>query len=588
MGMDYVVSIKLKPDDEVTGAVKKLLDDVGSGVSKSIEEPTKKARDFVREFRDSFQQIGGAVRGFRNELAFLHNTYNAASNLLGVGARDIVQTAVEWNSEMETMNLSLSTVLSSVDQLDGGQFAGFQKAQQEVARLFGTIVDEAAKTPVEFSDIAQTFTTILPFTRKLVPDLREVVRLSGAISTWDLVGGKRRGDTARDVSQVLSGQFNAQVIQNPLLKGQLPQLKAQYDLVKKALESGKSGIEEQQQLFRMVQKTLSMSEDARTAWEGSFEGMFAALKSEFKLLFTSGSSPVFQQLKEVIGSARSYLEAHPNEVKRMVEEFSRFVFKAASVLYDVFKFFYDHFDTVKAVFWDFIKIWTFVNLTRFVGGLFAFVEVWKAGTLTDFIKAIAGFKTGGLLAGAAGATAGAATSGVGGSVVAGVGAAATGGFLARWLPRIAKGATGLGLVYLLLDLVNDALGVGSPTLSPAEVNAMSENSADWANNQRKAGNDRTRADNRAANAMGFRTSLDAMIGENSGQFLALSRAAQLTEQLIARMEAMQLEQTVNRIKGKENPEVRVILDIQGADATVLSKEGSGARVDVRSPGKSED
>lgn len=412
MAMDYVVSIKLKPDDEVTGAVKKLLDDVGSGVTKTTEAPTKAARNFVREFRDSFQQIGSAVRGFRGELAFLQNTYSTVSGVLGVGARDIVQTAVDWNSEMETMNLSLATVLSSVDRLDGGQFSDFQNAQKEVARLFGTIVEEAAATPVEFSDIVQTFTTILPLTRKLVPDMKELVRLSASLSTWDVIGNRRRGDTALDVRQILSGQLNPRLIQNPLLSAHLSELKSQFELMEKARKEGKSGLEEQAQLLRMVQQTLGMPDKARAALENSFEGMFNALKSEFKLLFTSGSSPVFEDLKNVIRGAREYLQAHPNEVRQMVREFSQFLFKAGEFLYGVFKFFYDNFDTIKSVFVHFMALWTSVNVIKFVAGLGEFARVMRAASLGDFFKAVAGLKSPAAAAAASAGEAGAAAAAI--------------------------------------------------------------------------------------------------------------------------------------------------------------------------------
>lgn len=445
----YVVSIKLRPDDEVTGAVKALLNDVKqsqAGAGDTAKAAKAATVDYTTKFRESFGHMGRAVQGFRSELHFLRGTYQTLTNITGVGVKDIVSTALDWNVSLESIGLSVATVLSSVDMATKGPFADFNDAQKKTTDLFKLMREEAKATPVEFEDIADAFNTMLPLTRSLLPDLESIVKLSANASSWDVMAGLQKGTTARDIRQILGGQVAITQIQNPLIKNRLDELK---DLMKdaRALEKkggAGAGLANQKEALRIMRELLEIPPKARAAWEDSFEGLSNNIKGVFKQLFVEGSAGVFGDVKGWLQDITLDMEKNPQKYRDAAKDFAEFVKAGAVFMYDVFKFFYDNFGVVKTVFGSFVAVWTFINAMKFVGGVYAFAAAIMSGELKAFILALAGFTKNPVAAAAAGAA---------GAAGAGATEVGAGTLAARYL---LAGAARLGSIGALLANPDDS------------------------------------------------------------------------------------------------------------------------------------
>ena len=442
---NYLVSLKLQAEDMVSGVVKKILGEAQAATGQTHGKSLSRVQEIGKAWQGVTRSITSTFSGIRNTLGAVNSTVQAIS---GFGIRDIAGSFLNASVDMENVQLSIATLLQTVDMSGSKEFANFNKAQEKTISLMQTMRDEAAKTPVEFEDIAGSFQQIMPLARDLGVSLEEIVKLSGATATWDRILGKS-GVSATDIRQLLGGQNSIVQINNPLLKKNLEELKKYQDEVSKDKAAGGTGVQAQAKMLKRIVAILGISDEANAAWEKSFDGRMNNLKSVMKMMVAEGSSPIFEQLKGAITGITQWMQKHPAEVKATVEKIASTLWGVVQGLYEVMTFIVANWKPILVVIGSFVGVWALSQVGMFIKNVALFANAITGGALADFMKWVLG---GGILgkvapaAVAAAATTGAAEAGVAGAATGGAAAKVAGmGF------RAAAGIATLGFVQKPAD-----------------------------------------------------------------------------------------------------------------------------------------
>lgn len=410
-GTKYTVHIELEAHDAVSAVVKKLAAEVekavnatqgvkgggGPGTGGGAGEHPQKQIDRVKELSKAWGGLKSSFSGLFDPLRAAASAYQTLSSVTGLSIGGVITGAVGVSKSFEDMQLGMTAMLSSVDRGAGGPYARFADAQTKVTGLMKLMREESIKSAIGLDEIGDSFQTIMPMARGLGVSLEDLVKLSTSTAIADPLGNVARGTTVRDIRQILGGHVSAREIQNPLLRGGIAEYQQAAHDYQELAKSGKvkEARDKQAEILQKIMKVLEQSPEAMAARRGSLGGRMAELKNLIEVNFMEGTKPAYEMLKSVLGDAAEWVSKHPEKIRQAAADFAKFLKGAATAVWDVFKWVYDHWGFVEGAIKAFVGVWALAKVASFITALGSFAKAMTTGTVVDVLKVLAGGKGGG-------------------------------------------------------------------------------------------------------------------------------------------------------------------------------------------------
>lgn len=244
----------------------------------------------------------------------------------GLGAGAVVGAGLGIGSllgaypEREREQLNLATMFGTISRGEGSpiEFATAMGMASDSIRRFR---EEARSTPGTTQDIMTAFSDVVELSRRGGASFDDIIKFSAVLASRDVLSGGVKGTVSRDVRQLLGGQYSAQSIQTPQLKGAAG---------KQAAQLARQGRGDQ--ALNLLRSTLALSQQERKAAEMSFGGSFATLKDEIREVAIAAGDPIFKWLGTQFREWAAYLRENQGAVAAWAREFGRDV---VGVLEDV-------------------------------------------------------------------------------------------------------------------------------------------------------------------------------------------------------------------------------------------------------------
>jgi hypothetical protein len=220
-------------------------------------------------------KIGGLLRTIAQPLVLM------GGGILGVG---VVKNLVDTGREAEQTQLTIASLMQKVTEIGGGPVIAFGQARRAAQQLREEFIRLAIASPATSQEIERGYQDVAFFLSRAGLTLREQAVAARDIAVADMQS-LTKGTVARDVRQILGGQFSMMMIQTPALKSELGRA---------AAKLAKDG--ETKRAFEILSRLLAPSAEALEAWKSSFTGLASTASDKLLLLKRRAAVPLMEYL----------------------------------------------------------------------------------------------------------------------------------------------------------------------------------------------------------------------------------------------------------------------------------------------------
>jgi len=293
--------------------VEKSAERAAAKVARDFERAKSRARSSLNAISGAFSGLGGRLRGSSLGIGRVVGGLTAmAGTYLGVRAvtnvlRDFVQYAGQANSTVETLTLSLGTIMSEVEGFS------FGRARQEAHGLYREIQNIAIESPGTAQEVADVFTMAYGPMRNAGVAMNDILRMSQ--NTLSVAQALRIDlpQVGRDISMMASGVAGTDVKTFRLLRSMRMITESTREWNEMALE------EPAQAAARLMDIFERLGGPAAEAFGSTWIGVtsaFSDIMQNFSRIF---GGPAFVVVRDALRGVNDWLLRYRDNLENVME-----------------------------------------------------------------------------------------------------------------------------------------------------------------------------------------------------------------------------------------------------------------------------
>jgi hypothetical protein len=388
---------------------------LGAGKMRKLGTSADKASRRVDLLKGRLVGLGRVARGL----------VMGGGLLGGLGAVGAAAGLFKIATAAQDSQLALTGLIQKSSELHGGTAKSFDAASAAAVRAREQFIKLAEASPVTSKAIEESFKGAHMVLSSMGISQKEQIGLARSVSIAQAgMKASAPGTAARDVAQLLRGQFSEAEISTPQLSGSIGKG------IAKAAKSGKV-----KKAMGLLNKALTPSPELLKAHQESATGLMATMQDQLTLLAQSAGKPIMEFASEKLKEWNKWLKKNRSEARRIARAIGSGIVGAAKTLIGLVKGVAEHWDTI-------------VGVVKTLTGIYMAKLVFQLGTLVsksiDFARNMA-------------AGVGVTKAGRGTKLLGGLAAAGAGSGVGQRIHQLA----GTGVQADLLGMTADLLTGGS-------------------------------------------------------------------------------------------------------------------------------
>ena len=325
-------------------------------------------------------------------LAKIGKTLTFGGGFLGLGAVGAAAGLLKIASAAEDSQLAITGLIQKSSQLYKGTAGTFEQAFSAAQNLRAEFRRLAEASPVTSEAISKSFAGSTMVLSSMGVSLKAQAQLARSTAIADMTNaGSPAGTAARDVTQLLRGQFSAAQISTPALAGNIGRS------IAKAAKSGQV-----KQALDLLNQALTPSPKLLSAYQTSFGGLMATLKDQLQVLGTEAGKPLLEFAAKKLKEWNKWLKANRGEARRIAKAIGTGLLKGIRAVFSFTKLIIDNWQLISGVVSTLAKVWLVQMVTqmgRLVAASAVYARNMKAGQTAGAVPG-GGKGRGGKVAGA--------------------------------------------------------------------------------------------------------------------------------------------------------------------------------------------
>jgi len=315
---------------------------LGAGKMRKLGTSADKASRRVDLLKGRLVGLGRVARGL----------VMGGGLLGGLGAVGAAAGLFKIATAAQDSQLALTGLIQKSSELHGGTAKSFDAASAAAVRAREQFIKLAEASPVTSKAIAESFKGAHMVLSSMGIGLKEQVGLARSVSIAQAgMKASAPGTAARDVAQLLRGQFSEAEISTPQLSGSIGKG------IAKAAKSGKV-----RKAMGLLNKALTPSRELLDAHQDSATGLMATMQDQLTLLAQSAGKPIMEFASEKLREWNKWLKKNRSEARRIARAIGSGIVGAAKTLIGIVKGVAEHWDTIVGV----VKTLTGIYMAKLV------------------------------------------------------------------------------------------------------------------------------------------------------------------------------------------------------------------------------
>lgn len=245
------------------------------------------------------RRIGGVARSLASPLL-------AAGGAFGVGA--LTKSLVDAGRAAEDSTLQITGLIQKTTEFSGRGMMAFDRARSTAYQMRMEFMRLAKDSPATFTSIQYNAEQVVALASKAGMTLRQIAELSRDIAVADM-GNAITGTAARDVRDLLQGNYRSQQIQTQALRERGKEIAA----------LAKSG--QMKAATALIQKALAPDPKLLQAYGQSITGLTSTAQDNLTKLRERAAKPLMEYAKDSLKRINAYLSS--GDAERLAETVGR-------------------------------------------------------------------------------------------------------------------------------------------------------------------------------------------------------------------------------------------------------------------------
>lgn len=251
---------------------------------------TKRDLEIVIKAKDEASSVLGSVGGSLGKLAgFAGGAALAGFTAIAGGMTAVGAVGLDFNNTMEQVSAKINA---------------FTKDGAETARILEFIKEEAAKTPFEFTEMANAVAALQPAAKQSNTDIEDLLETAEILAASNPAQGLEGAGFA--LKEAMGGDFTSIIERFNLSRQSINQMKAE----------GVPAIE----IVRKAMSEMGLDAGLVAAMAATAEGRWSTLSDTFTTLASKVTQPIFDTFSEGLGSLNDWMAENEDMFNAFAEK----------------------------------------------------------------------------------------------------------------------------------------------------------------------------------------------------------------------------------------------------------------------------